>query len=84
MSKRSDFDEDEKTVVDGSIITPTELPRCTECGAVVFFDDFSEPAAALAYGLFQSKTCLRSRLEMGTPHSWYWCSDRRKYVCFVG
>lgn len=72
------FGEDEPTVVDGDEITPQELPRCTECGNVVFFDDFTEPAAALSSGLFQAKTCIRAR-----DGHWYWCSDLRKYVYFV-
>lgn len=72
---RSDFDDEEQTVVDGEHITPVDLPRCTECGAVVFFDSFDEPAQALAFGLFGSKTCIRAR----DGHFWY-CSDLRKSV----
>lgn len=71
-------DDDEVTVVDSDIITPVELPRCSECGAIVFFDDFTEPGAALAFGLFASKTCVRAR-----DSHWWWCADRRKYVYFV-
>jgi hypothetical protein len=59
----ADFDDD-KTVVDD---TPVTIPRCTECGAFVFFDDFTEPAQALAFGLYREKQCLRAR----DGHWWY-------------
>lgn len=90
MSKQGDFDDDEEaTTVDnafiseGDIITPVELPRCSECSAVVFHDDFSDVAAALAFGLFTSKQCLASRAQAGQPGSWYWCADRRRYSAWV-
>jgi hypothetical protein len=70
-------DDDEPTIVESGEITPVELPRCTECGNVVFFDDFTEPAAALAFGLFQGKTCLRAR-----DGHWYYCGSLRKTVHF--
>ncbi len=78
----TDVDEDDFTIVDEGEITPLELPRCTECGNVVFFDDFTEPAHALAFGLFKAKTCLRAR-----DGSWYWCAnivEGGKYVFFPG
>lgn len=87
VGEDADFGDDEPTVIDLSAdfdaVTPVELPRCTECGNVVFFDDFTEPAAALAYGLFTSKQCLCSRTSVGAPGSWYWCSEKRKYVVYV-
>lgn len=74
----SRFDDDDPTIVDDGEITPQELPRCVECGNVVFHDDFDEPAAALSAGLFQSKTCVRAR-----DSHWHWCSELRKYVYYV-
>lgn len=65
-----DFGEDETTVTDEDIITPVELPRCFECGAVVFMDDFTEPASAIGLGLFSNKQCLRAR----DGHWWYCAS----------
>jgi hypothetical protein len=76
-----DFDDDE-TIVDGNFVTPLDLPRCTECGNVVFFDDFTEPANALAFGLFTSDRCVRAR-----DSHWYWCcntGEAGKYVFFPG
>jgi hypothetical protein len=77
-----DFGDDDPTVIDGAQfvdeVTPVELPRCTECGAIVFFDDFTEPAAALAAGLFGSKNCVRAR-----DGHWHYCADLRKYVYFL-
>lgn len=74
-----DLGDDDVTIIDErDLITPVELPRCTECGAVVFHDDFTEPAAALAAGLFASKQCVRAR-----DGHWYWCADLRKYVYFL-
>ena len=69
-----DFGDDERTVIDGTPlvdngeITPVELPRCTECGSVVFDDDFNE--LALAMGL---ERCVRSKPEAERP--WHWCAN---------
>lgn len=91
MASQDDrFGEEGPTIADGALldsgeVTPLELPRCSECGATVFFDDFTEPAAALAFGLFQNKQCLRSRTTIGLPGSWYWCSQAGqtgKYVAW--
>lgn len=71
--------EDEQTIVQELAgDTPADLPRCSECGAIAFYDEFSEPAAALASGLFGSQTCIRAR----DAHWWY-CADLRKYVYIV-
>jgi len=74
----ADFGEDDKTVTDGAVIpisdqdviTPTELPRCTECGRVVFFDDFTQAASAVAMGLFAADRCVRAR-----DGHWWWCGE---------
>ena len=66
----SDFGQDEPTVVDGEHITPVELPRCQECGRVVFFDDFSDAAAAIAMRLFSPDRCVRAR-----DGHWWWCGE---------
>lgn len=77
-----DFGEDEPTIIDGEHDTPVELPRCTECGAIVFFDDFTEPARAMGGGLFMDRQCVRAR----DGHWWYCASfskDRGKFVYLV-
>ena len=71
----SDFGDDDPTVIDGAPfveaanenVTPVEMPRCVECGAVCFEDDFTE--AALAIGLDR---CVRSRPNVERP--WHWCA----------
>ncbi len=77
----AEFD-DEPTVIDGTPLldddTPTTLPRCTECATVVFFDDFTEPSQALAFGLFGGDRCVRAK-----DGHWYWCANLRKYVQFI-
>ena len=41
-----EFGQDDPTVVDGTPLvefeTPETMPRCQECGRVVFFDDFTD------------------------------------------
>lgn len=77
-----DLGEDDFTIVDSGEITPLELPRCTECGNVIFFDDFTEPAQAIGFGIFGSKQCVRAR-----DGHWYWCAHivpGGKYVLFPG
>lgn len=81
-----DFGDDDPTIVeDPSVrefeaVTPVEVPRCVECGAVVFDDDFDD--MALAFGLDR---CARSRPGVANP--WHWCSNysptHRKYVQLV-
>jgi len=69
-----DFGDDDPTILDGTPltesgeITPIEPPRCTECGAVVFEDDFDQ--VALAIGL---ERCVRSR--PGAENPWWWCAN---------
>ena len=67
------FDDDEPTIVETEPdeITPMELPRCTECGRVVFFDDFTQVASAIAAALFSADRCVRAR-----DGHWYWCGER--------
>lgn len=70
------WDENDPTVVeDLAGDTPVELPRCSECGRVVFFDDFTEPASALGMGLFQNERCVRAR-----DGHWRWCCETRTFV----
>ena len=47
--------------VPGEYDTPETMPRCQECGRVVFFDDFSDAASIVAMGLFSADRCVRSR-----------------------
>jgi len=76
-----DFGEDDPTVIDGrplvdnGEITPVELPRCTECGRVVFFDDFTQAASAVAMGLFTDDRCVRAR-----DGHWWWCGETWRLV----
>jgi hypothetical protein len=55
--------DDDPTVIDldREFDTPDTMPRCQECGRVVFFDDFSDAASIVAMGLFSSDRCVRSR-----------------------
>ncbi len=75
--------EDEVTIVDGAQlvealnetpngdqITPVELPRCTDCGRVVVFDDFTQAASAVAMNLFSADRCVRAR-----DGHWWWCGE---------
>ena len=69
-----DFSDDDPTIIEGSLladdenVTPVELPRCFECGAVVFDDGFDD--MAMAIGLDR---CVRSR--PGAERPWHWCSN---------
>ena len=60
-----EFGQDDPTVVDGTPLaefeTPETMPRCQECGRVVFFDDFTDAASIVAMGLFSADRCVRSR-----------------------
>lgn len=60
-----DLGDDEPTVIDGRFletdeITPIEVQRCQECGAVIFDDSYSDVAAAVAAGIFRGKQCVRA------------------------
>ena len=61
----------DQTVVDGETITPLEVPRCVECGAVAFDDEYTD--AALAIGVSR---CVRSK--PGHPDPWHWCANYSK------
>lgn len=82
MPRRShDFGDDDPTIVeDPSVkefeaVTPVELSRCSECGRVVFFDDFTQAASAVAVGLFNGDRCVRAR-----DGHWWWCGERWRLV----
>lgn len=71
----SDFGDEDPTVLDGTPFedtdTPTSLPRCQTCGSLVFLDDYTPAAAALASGIFTgSGQCMRSR-----SGSWAYCAN---------
>ncbi len=78
------FPEEEPTRVDltpaaaAEFDTPITMPRCQECGRVVFFDAFTPAASMVAEGLFSGDRCVRAR-----DGHWYWCGERRKFVYFV-
>ena len=58
------FGDDEDTVIElepDENVTPVELPRCSECGSVVFLDDFTDLAAAIGVGMFSRGQCVRAR-----------------------
>jgi hypothetical protein len=77
-----EFGQDDPTVVDGTPLaefeTPETMPRCQECGTVVFFDAFTPAASMVADGLFSDDRCVRAR-----DLHWYWCGELRKFVYFV-
>jgi hypothetical protein len=71
-----DFGEDDPTILDGTPlaeddanVTPVELPRCSECGALVFIDDFDRQSLAS----FPPDHCMRAR-----NGSWHWCPNFKK------
>jgi hypothetical protein len=72
--------DDDPTVIDldREFDTPATMPRCQECGRVVFFDEFSPRASLIAEGMFNGDRCVRAR-----DGHWYWCGERRKFVYFV-
>lgn len=74
----SDLGDEDPTIVDGHYDTPETMPRCTECGRVVFFDGFTPAASMVAEGIFNGDRCVRA-----TDGHWYWCGERRKFVYFV-
>lgn len=69
-----DFGDDDPTVIDGTPLveydTPVTMPRCLDCGRVVFFDDFTQAASAIAMGLFSADRCVRAR-----DGHWWWCGE---------
>lgn len=70
-----DFGEEEPTVIDGTPLasefeTPQTMPRCQECGAIVFFDDFDPYSLHLG---FPRDACVR-----GKDGSWWWCANYSK------
>lgn len=80
------FDDEETTVLDGTPLvdefaTPETMPRCQECGRVVFFDDWTPAASFVAEGLFSDDRCVRSKVDARA--TWWWCGERRKLVYFV-
>lgn len=82
MAKPGEFGDDDPTVIDGTPLvefeTPVTMPRCQECGRVVFFDAFTPAASMVAEGMFNGDRCVRAR-----DGRWYWCGERRKFVYFV-
>lgn len=75
-------DDDDPTIVEDPSVrqfdTPVTMPRCQECGRVVFFDEFTPRASLIAEGLFSGDRCVRAR-----DAHWYWCGERRKFVYYV-
>jgi hypothetical protein len=70
------LDADDLTIVDDDgKITPLELPRCTECGRVVFFDDFTDIAKTVSLDLFSRDRCVRAK-----DGHWWWCGKRWRLV----
>lgn len=74
----AEFGDDDPTVIDGTPLvefdTPDTMPRCIECGRVVFFDAFTPAASFVAQGVFQGDRCVRSRPEV--TRWWYWCGEK--------
>lgn len=70
---------DDPTVTDGVPLadfdTPVTMPRCVECGRVVFFDDFTQAASIVAMHLFSEDRCVRAR-----DGHWWWCGERWRVV----
>ena len=62
-----DFGDEDPTVIGGTPLveydSPVTMPRCQECGAVVFFDDFDAASLTLATmaGVLGSGRCIRAR-----------------------
>lgn len=74
-----DYGDDDPTVIDGTPfldeVTPVTMPRCAECGRVVFFDDFTVVASAISMNLFNADRCVRSKAG-----HWWWCGERWRLV----
>lgn len=77
----NEWDDDDPTVIDGALLesgsfdTPETMPRCADCGRVVFFDDFTPAASAIAMGLFSPDRCVRAK-----DGHWWWCGERWRLV----
>lgn len=84
-----DSNDDDPTVIEPSPFVsalnevPGEktMPRCADCGRVVFFDDFTDAASAISQGLFGDDRCVRSRPDVA--RWWRWCCERRTAVFYV-
>lgn len=72
-----DLGEDDPTVIDldHEFDTPATMPRCTVCGRVVFFDEFTVAASIVAQGIFSEERCVRAR-----DGHWRWCCETREFV----
>ena len=75
-----DYGDDDPTVIDGTLLTeefdtPETIPRCIDCGHVVFFDAFSFPASQIASNLFSSRQCVTSR-----DGHFRWCATIKQAV----
>ena len=66
---------DGRTLADdsGRFDSPVTMPRCTGCGNVVFFDEFTEAASIIASGIFSFDRCVRSSATAERP--WMWCAN---------
>lgn len=76
-----DLGDDDPTIIEldpDEFETPDTMPRCQECGRVVFFDAFTPSASLIAEGLFSGDRCVRAR-----DGHWYWCGELRKFVYYV-
>ena len=64
-SRSCDLGDDDPTVIDGAPLAEFDegktMPRCQECGRVVFFDSFTEAASLIAMNLFSADRCVRSK-----------------------
>ncbi len=70
------FGPDDATVVeDWEEKTPETMPRCTVCGRVIFYDEFSQAGSIVAQGLFHEERCVRAR-----DGHWRWCCETREFV----
>lgn len=74
-----DFGDEDPTIMDGAPLvddeneTPPSIPRCTECGSVVFFDDFTPAASVIGSSIFSNGQCVRAR-----DGHWWHCANYSK------
>lgn len=68
---------DDPTVIDGTpfVDEPKTIPRCRDCGNLVFFDAFSFPASQIASNLFSARQCVTSR-----DGHFRWCATIKQAV----
>lgn len=74
-----DFGDDDDTVIElepNDFDTPITMPRCQDCGRIVFFDSFEPVGSIIAQGLFSDNQCVRG-------DRWRWCCEIRQYVVKV-